>query len=165
MAPPATTRLLFVHEQNIIPLSPYTSLDIHSFSSNPLTPHHLPGFALDPTTHPHLTPSNLAAAGFFHDPSGSTAGSSDTCRCFLCGVRLGGWDEQDDPFEEHAKRGGCAWADMVCKIKVERRRAEKEGREWRYAVILYCHLHGRVARLMSNSQSCVPKCGVSPLIR
>jgi hypothetical protein len=78
-----------------------------------------PAFPLDPSVYPHLTPKNLAAAGFYHLP-GPEADSFDTCSCFLCGLRLGGWDEDDDPFKEHVKRGSCAWAELVCQAKIRR---------------------------------------------
>ncbi len=55
----------------------------------------------------------MADAGFFFDPAGDIP-NDDTCKCFSCGARLGGWDEEsDDPFEEHARKD-CAWAEMVC---------------------------------------------------
>jgi len=79
-----------------------------------------PGFPLDPRSYPYLTPLNLATAGFFHDPTPSDEDTWDTCKCFVCGVKLGGWDEDDDPFEEHVKRGKCVWAEMVCAPKVSR---------------------------------------------
>ena len=78
-----------------------------------------PAFPLAPSSHPYLTPIDLANAGFFHDP-GQGEDSWDTCRCFFCGLKLGGWDEGDDPFEEHVKRGSCAWAELVCQPRVHR---------------------------------------------
>lgn len=84
-----------------------------------------PGFPLDPDTYPYLTPTNLAAAGFFHDPTPSDEDTWDTCKCFVCGVKLGGWDEHDDPFEEHVKRGKCVWAEMVCAPKVHRDKGKR----------------------------------------
>ncbi|WVQ98132.1 hypothetical protein IAU59_005254 [Kwoniella sp. CBS 9459] len=83
-----------------------------------------PAFPLSPTTHPLLTPDALAQAGFYHTP-GSSSTATDNCKCFLCGVELGGWDEEDDPFEEHARRGNCAWADMVCSVKLEKRKRDQ----------------------------------------
>lgn len=80
-----------------------------------------PAFPLLPSQYPHLTPANLSAAGFFHSP-GSDEESIDTCRCFLCGLKLGGWDEGDDPFEEHVKRGQCAWAEFICQPRVHAKR-------------------------------------------
>jgi hypothetical protein len=84
-----------------------------------------PPFPLSPTSYPNLTPANLATAGFFHDP-GEDEESWDTCKCFLCGLKLGGWDETDDPFEEHVKRGSCAWAEFVCLPRLHR----AKGTEW-----------------------------------
>jgi len=82
-----------------------------------------PAFPLSSSTHPNLTPESLAAAGFYHHPDkGATGQDADTCKCFLCGLSLGGWDEGDDPFEEHANRSGCAWGEVVCRIKVDKRK-------------------------------------------
>jgi hypothetical protein len=78
-----------------------------------------PAFPLSSSSHPHLTPENLARAGFFHNPSEQEG--YDTCKCFLCGVELGGWDPDDDPFEEHARRGGCAWGEIVCQVNADRK--------------------------------------------
>lgn len=79
-------------------------------------------FPLSAESHPFLTPAALAAAGFYHYPGKeSDPESHDTCRCFLCGLVLGGWDEDDDPFAEHVKReGDCAWKELVCRIEVDR---------------------------------------------
>lgn len=62
----------------------------------------------------------------------------DQCCCFTCGKKLGGWDETDDPYEEHWKRsegvagvGGeddegddiaCAWATSVCSVVIHVKR-------------------------------------------
>ncbi|XP_046571620.1 uncharacterized protein LOC124279784 [Haliotis rubra] len=43
------------------------------------------------------TPRQLAAAGFYY------TGFLDKVRCFCCGVRLREWDEEDDPWREHAR--------------------------------------------------------------
>ncbi|TXT13160.1 hypothetical protein VHUM_01561 [Vanrija humicola] len=78
-----------------------------------------PGFPLSEATHPRLTPELLARAGFYHAP-GKAADTHDTCRCFMCGLELGGWDEDDDPFVEHLKReGSCGWKEVVCRIEVD----------------------------------------------
>ncbi|KAG8985251.1 hypothetical protein FRB90_004852 [Tulasnella sp. 427] len=70
-------------------------------------------------------PSTLAQAGFFfpdrNDPNAS--GIVDEVECFMCGHTLGGWEEQDDPHYEHAKRvkqTKCTWALAVCSIQSER---------------------------------------------
>ncbi|OCF58741.1 hypothetical protein L486_03231 [Kwoniella mangroviensis CBS 10435] len=83
-----------------------------------------PAFPLTEKTHPNLTPDLLSQAGFYHTP-GSTEESWDNCKCFMCNLELGGWDEGDDPFEEHSKRGNCAWADMVCTVKIEKRKRDR----------------------------------------
>ena len=77
-----------------------------------------PAFPHSPATHPHLSAQALAEAGFYHTP-GSSSSSLDTVRCFLCACELGGWEETDNPFEEHVKRKGCAWADIVCQGKLD----------------------------------------------
>ncbi|WVO18873.1 uncharacterized protein IAS62_000145 [Cryptococcus decagattii] len=88
-----------------------------------------PQFPLEASTHPHLTPRALAEAGFYHTP-GSSSPSFDNCTCFLCNLELGGWDEDDDPFEEHAKRAGCAWAEMFCAVKIEKRKRDRSNGQY-----------------------------------
>ncbi|XP_075036661.1 baculoviral IAP repeat-containing protein 1-like [Mixophyes fleayi] len=44
-----------------------------------------------------IEPSVLAQAGFFF------IGTRDTVQCFSCGGCLGNWEENDDPWREHAK--------------------------------------------------------------
>lgn len=71
-------------------------------------------------SHPRLHPQRMADAGFFFDPTDEV--DDDTCRCFCCGSRLGGWDvEADDPLEEHSRKD-CAWAEMYCvpRLAVEK---------------------------------------------
>jgi hypothetical protein len=46
-------------------------------------------------THPHCTPTELAAAGFFHQHDNPTY--SDACECFYCGVSLVNWATTDEP--------------------------------------------------------------------
>ncbi|THH32548.1 hypothetical protein EUX98_g1636 [Antrodiella citrinella] len=43
----------------------------------------------------------MAKAGFVYTPQ--TAGD-DTATCFYCGISLSGWDDDDDPMDEHRKR-------------------------------------------------------------
>ncbi|KAL1407248.1 hypothetical protein Q8F55_006666 [Vanrija albida] len=77
------------------------------------------GFPLSDATHPRLTPELLARAGFYHAP-GKAVDTHDTCKCFMCDLELGGWDEDDDPFVEHLKReGSCGWKEVVCRIEVD----------------------------------------------
>lgn len=80
------------------------------------------GFPLSAAEYPHLTPSSIAGAGFYHYPGReSETDSHDTCRCFFCGLILGGWDQDDDPFAEHVKReGDCAWKELVCRLQVDK---------------------------------------------
>jgi hypothetical protein len=77
-----------------------------------------PGWPLDPASYPRLTPQQLADAGFYYDP----ADGIDTCKCFSCGIKLGGWEEGDDPLDEHwARREKCAWAELMCAMYMEKR--------------------------------------------
>jgi hypothetical protein len=63
--------------------------------------------------------SQLAHAGFFFKPSTS---SPDNTVCFLCGKYLDGWEEDDDPVQEHLKHSpDCGWAIMT---SLERLRGE-----------------------------------------
>ena len=78
-------------------------------------------FPLDAKVYPNLTPHSLARAGFFYHPASPEDIEDDTCQCFLCGLQLGGWDEGDDPYEEHVKRQNCPWADFVCQPRLNRR--------------------------------------------
>ncbi|KXT14848.1 hypothetical protein AC579_4087 [Pseudocercospora musae] len=62
---------------------------------------------------PHEQPSKeaLARAGFFYRPAHD---SNDNVQCFLCEVKLDGWEESDDPISEHlAHVKSCAWATAV----------------------------------------------------
>ncbi|KAH9817753.1 BIR-domain-containing protein [Teratosphaeria destructans] len=59
---------------------------------------------------PHESPSpdSLAHAGFFYRPAHD---SVDNVQCFSCGVKLDGWEPQDDPLREHMNHiTWCAWA-------------------------------------------------------
>jgi len=98
-----------------------------------------PVFPQTSTTHPHLTPQNLAEAGFYHSLTQGSGDLADICRCFLCNVQLGGWDAGDDPFEEHLKRGGCAWADLVCVLKVDGRKDPIHGGRKRWVGSEWVH--------------------------
>ena len=78
-----------------------------------------PGWPLSEETHPSLIPENMVGAGFYYKP-GDGEDDDDTCVCFTCGVSLGGWAEDDDPYKEHAQRGECAWAETICQVKVDK---------------------------------------------
>ncbi|KAI9762589.1 MAG: hypothetical protein M1840_001215 [Geoglossum simile] len=59
---------------------------------------------------PHKAPSpdQLAQAGFYYRPSPE---NPDSVECFLCRKGLDGWEECDDPIEEHLKHSAdCGWA-------------------------------------------------------
>lgn len=78
------------------------------------------GWPLSSSSHPHLTPDALAAAGWFFTPSKD---NPDLVTCFLCKKELGGWDEGDDPFTEHVGHAGeeCGWAITRCKLEIAKR--------------------------------------------
>jgi hypothetical protein len=81
---------------------------------------------LSPSKFPNLTPEDLSQAGYYYSP---TTEDTDQCGCFLCDSKLGGWEEEDDPFEEHWRRGDCAWATAVCSILVDERQGAKSGKK------------------------------------
>ncbi|KXJ88209.1 hypothetical protein Micbo1qcDRAFT_197454 [Microdochium bolleyi] len=75
------------------------------------------GKAAKPLTWPHkqLDPVDLARAGFYFDP---TPEQPDNVVCFLCERRLGGWEDGDNPFEEHLRLSpNCGWA-IVSAIEI-----------------------------------------------
>jgi hypothetical protein len=47
----------------------------------------------------------------------------------MCKKSLSGWEPEDDPFQEHLNRGGCAWAMAVCGIKVGQRKGKEKDSE------------------------------------
>ncbi len=52
--------------------------------------------------------NQLAKAGFFFEPHPK---SPDNVVCFLCNKSLDGWEENDNPLEEHLKHSPtCGWA-------------------------------------------------------
>jgi hypothetical protein len=60
-------------------------------------------------------PDDLARAGFFFD---ATPEYPDNVTCFLCAKRIGGWEENDNPFEEHLRLSPrCGWA-IVSAIEI-----------------------------------------------
>ncbi|EFX05936.1 chromosome segregation protein [Grosmannia clavigera kw1407] len=69
-------------------------------------------------TWPHRSPTaiDLARAGFFFNPQPS---NPDNVKCFLCHKDLDGWEEDDDPLQEHLKHSGnCGWA-ICAAIELE----------------------------------------------
>ncbi|KAF2170024.1 hypothetical protein M409DRAFT_51796 [Zasmidium cellare ATCC 36951] len=59
----------------------------------------------------------LARAGFFYRPDQE---STDNVTCFMCNVRLDGWEETDVPIQEHlAHTHGCPWATAVSVFRGE----------------------------------------------
>jgi len=62
---------------------------------------------------PHATPTpeDLAKAGFYYRPA---AVSNDNTICYLCERALDGWEEDDDPVQEHLKHSpDCGWAVLM----------------------------------------------------
>ncbi|KAK3378728.1 hypothetical protein B0T24DRAFT_522023 [Lasiosphaeria ovina] len=60
--------------------------------------------------HKSLSPASVRA-GFFFEPFPE---SPDNVVCFLCNKGLDGWEEDDNPLEEHLKHSpNCAWAIMA----------------------------------------------------
>lgn len=50
----------------------------------------------------------LSRAGFYYKP---TSDSDDNCACFLCEVKLDGWESGDIPLDEHLSHAkSCPWA-------------------------------------------------------
>ncbi|KAK0347078.1 hypothetical protein LTR02_002530 [Friedmanniomyces endolithicus] len=59
-------------------------------------------------THELPSVEQLARVGFFFDPGPDTP---DNVQCFLCNVKLDGWEATDDPLAEHLMHApACAWA-------------------------------------------------------
>ncbi|KAI1177894.1 hypothetical protein F4777DRAFT_586925 [Nemania sp. FL0916] len=68
------------------------------------------GKAAKAPTWPHevLDPEILARAGFYFAP---TPQYPDNTACFLCGKNVEGWEDDDNPFEEHLRHSPhCGWA-------------------------------------------------------
>ena len=65
----------------------------------------------------HTTPSpaDLALAGFYYKPS---IEAPDNTVCYMCERQLDGWEEDDDPIEEHLKHSdNCGWAVLMSLAK------------------------------------------------
>ncbi|XP_015233387.1 baculoviral IAP repeat-containing protein 5b [Cyprinodon tularosa] len=58
----------------------------------------------------NCTPEKMAKAGFVHCPSEN---EPDVACCFFCLIELEGWEPDDDPWSEHAKRSpNCGFLSM-----------------------------------------------------
>ncbi|KDQ10346.1 hypothetical protein BOTBODRAFT_115969 [Botryobasidium botryosum FD-172 SS1] len=71
-------------------------------------------------------PTTLAAAGFWFDPAPS---SPDRVTCYYCKKSLGGWEPNDDPAREHARRSqdnDCPWATVVCSVELEKLNSSRQ---------------------------------------
>ncbi|KAK5125957.1 hypothetical protein LTR85_011312 [Meristemomyces frigidus] len=78
---------------------------------------------------PHERPAaeELARAGFFYRPAQD---STDNVQCFLCTVKLDGWEAEDDPLREHlAHSTSCAWALSISVMRLEDSQQEEETRD------------------------------------
>lgn len=61
----------------------------------------------------HCTPENFAKAGFYN---ASSKENPDNVKCFACMKQLDGWEKDDDPWEEHKKRGQtCMFVQLRAK--------------------------------------------------
>ena len=64
-----------------------------------------------------VTPESLASAGFYYDPTESSA--TDNVTCAYCKKGLEGWEDGDDALDEHLRRidkgtgDKCAWATVM----------------------------------------------------
>ncbi|KAK4543259.1 hypothetical protein LTR36_005809 [Oleoguttula mirabilis] len=78
---------------------------------------------------PHERPAaeELARAGFFYHP---VQDSTDNVQCFLCTVKLDGWESEDDPLREHlAHSTACAWAMSISVTRLDDGEHEEESRD------------------------------------
>ncbi|KAK4569471.1 hypothetical protein LTR86_003234 [Recurvomyces mirabilis] len=78
---------------------------------------------------PHESPSpeELARAGFFYRP---VQESPDNVQCFLCAVKLDGWEASDSPLHEHlAHASACAWAVSLSTARLDDSTEAPEARD------------------------------------
>ncbi|KAH6659026.1 hypothetical protein BKA67DRAFT_685634 [Truncatella angustata] len=97
-------------EEGDVPEHYYTQegrlASFHSTSRKPTAK----GKASKSLTWPHkrIEPTDLARAGFYFDP---TPDYPDNAVCFLCHKMIGGWEDGDDPLQEHLRLSPhCGWA-------------------------------------------------------
>lgn len=77
--------------------------------------------------HEFPSPEGLARAGFYYKPA---ADSEDNVQCFMCNVKLDGWEPADDPISEHlAHSDSCAWATSISVIRDEDSQQAPEQRD------------------------------------
>ncbi|KAK6433535.1 hypothetical protein LTR95_010288 [Oleoguttula sp. CCFEE 5521] len=75
--------------------------------------------------HEYPTAQQLANAGFFFKPS---TDAPDNVQCFVCAVKLDGWEATDNPLQEHlAHSSSCAWA--ICQSVVPLEGVAPEARD------------------------------------
>ncbi|KAK3673216.1 hypothetical protein LTR78_006761 [Recurvomyces mirabilis] len=78
---------------------------------------------------PHESPSpeELARAGFFYRP---VQESPDNVQCFLCAVKLDGWEPSDSPLHEHLSHASaCAWAVSLSTARLDDSTEPAEARD------------------------------------
>jgi hypothetical protein len=100
------------------------------------------------------TPSSLADAGFFWDPSDD---DRDNVTCFLCAKQLSDWQEDDDPALLHWQKcgvnGACPWALLRCGADQD---MDDQGRSvLRFFAHQYEPMH--VVRWVFNDQTRLPR--------
>lgn len=64
----------------------------------------LKSFTFWPRTNKHATPSNLAKAGFYHQPkveANAQLAGQDRCVCFSCKLVVSDWTNKEHPWREH----------------------------------------------------------------
>lgn len=77
--------------------------------------------------HKRPEPEALARAGFFSRPASDSA---DNVQCFDCGVKLDGWEENDDAIREHlAHTDYCDWATVISVHREDDDQMEPEMRD------------------------------------
>eukprot|EP00043_Microstomoeca_roanoka_P013933 m.137087 g.137087 ORF g.137087 m.137087 type:complete len:376 (+) comp15884_c0_seq7:125-1252(+) len=82
-------------------------------------------FALWPKHLYKATPEDFAKAGFVYLPCKD---SPDQLTCFKCKKSLDGWEENDDPFEEHYNHNKrCTYIKVVMKLREEAAKSVNKG--------------------------------------
>ncbi|KAG8997849.1 hypothetical protein FRB94_002898 [Tulasnella sp. JGI-2019a] len=81
------------------------------------------------------TPTTLAEAGFSypHQVATKVGEYNDEAVCFMCEHSLSGWEADDDPYVEHAKRAEqlkCPWGMAVCSIQADR--VGPDSKQWAF---------------------------------
>jgi baculoviral IAP repeat-containing protein 5 len=56
------------------------------------------------------TPLKMAEAGFYYC---GTTSNPDWVRCIVCHIDMDGWEETDNPWEEHKKNSNCPFIKKI----------------------------------------------------